>query len=536
MKNNKVLTFLILVTFLFGSSCSSDFLDKQPHSALSSDTFWKTASDAEAGLTAIYDALQVGRGSLGWSMMGLFDLLTPVGHCRQGSINGIAAGNHDVSNGTTKGLWQNSYRGVVRANDFLANVDNMEVNDAEAELLKQYKGEAQFLRAMFYFHLADMFGDVPLFTHVPTVDDAFAEKSSKAEVLALVKSDLDAAAQVLPEQASVAGRATKGAALAMRAKVAMLEEDWSSAKSALDQVMGLGYDLVPDYNNVISIENENNEEVIFDIQFIYANDAEAGGTHEKLYGNRSAEGSGWSWVQPALWFVDKFERIDENPEYTIEDERIPAEVYDYFEGLDPRMDATILRPGARFLDYRNENILLPYEMRNLNHSQTKLQMRKYVIPGDFDRTLSNDCPLNFIVLRYADILIMKAEVEANLAGGAANVSQDVLDATINKVRARASELLPAYTTGSITMENIYDEYIKEISFEGWMYFNFKRWGWIEQNDGYEVKGLTVNNDGVSFNPKPIQTRIFEAPKHYFFPIPESEMERAENLTQNPVWE
>ncbi|TKG94912.1 RagB/SusD family nutrient uptake outer membrane protein [Puteibacter caeruleilacunae] len=536
MKKIRYTAFTLIITLLFASSCSDDFLDKQPNGALSVSTFWQTADDAEAGLTAIYDALQVGRGQFGWSMMGLFDLLTPIGHCRQGSVNGVAAGNHDVSNGQTKGLWTNSYRGVVRANDLLTNIDNIEVSEADAERVKQYKAEAQYLRAMFYFHLADMFGDVPLFSHVPEVEDAFMEKSSKEAVIDQIITDLDAAIAVLPVEASVAGRATKGAALTMRAKVAMMEEDWSGAKAAIDQVLTLGYDLVPNYSDVISIDNENNEEVIFDIQFIFANDAEGGGTHEKLYANRSSEASGWSWVQPALWYVDKMERIDPDPDYVIEDDRIPAEVYDYFEGRDPRMDATILRPGSHFLDYRNIDILHPYEMRNLNHSQTKMQMRKYVIEGDYDRTLSNDSPLNFIVLRYADVLLMKAEVEAKLAGSAASLSQDMLDATINKVRARASELLPAYTAGNITMENIYDEYIKELGFEGWMYFNFKRWGWIEMNDGYEVMGLTVNNDGVSFNSTPIQTRIFEAPKHYFFPVPESEMERAENLTQNPYWE
>ncbi|MCL3781423.1 RagB/SusD family nutrient uptake outer membrane protein [Prolixibacteraceae bacterium JC049] len=535
-KNIRIVTMFVLATLFFASSCSEDFLDKQPHNALSPGTFWSTTADAEAGLTAIYDALNVGRGQFGWGMMGLFDLLTPVGHCRSGSINAIAAGNHDPNGGQTRSLWENSYRGVVRANDLLVHIDQIEVSETDAALIEQYKAEAKFLRAMFYFHLADMFGDVPLFTTVPTVEDAFAEKSTKAEVLNLVKSDLDAAIAVLPETASVAGRATKGAALGMRAKVAMMEKDWSTAQSNLNQIMTLGYELETDYAEIFDVDNEGNGEVIFDIQYIFANDAESGNTFEKLFGNRSAEASGWSWVQPGLWFVEKFEHIDENPEYTIEDDRISAEIYDYFEGRDPRMDATILRPGAHFLDYRNISILHPYEMRNLNHSQTKLQMRKYVIDGDYDRTLSNDSPLNWIVLRYADILLMKAEVEAQLAGGAGAVSQDVLDATINKVRQRASDKLPLYTAGNITMENIQDEYVRELGFEGWMYFNYKRWQLLEMNDGFEVRGLTVNNSGVSFNASPIQTRVFESPKHYFFPIPTSEMERAENLTQNPVWE
>ena len=554
MKNIKHILILLLLSVMT-FSCAEDFLDKAPMDQLSSATFWSDEKDAQAGLIAIYDALQPPtdgnpyRGCASWASLGVLADITPIGFERQNQrLRPVGDGVHDGSNVYLATAWTLGYRGIVRANDFLTNIDNIEFSGANAEQAKNImKGEAMFLRAMNYYWLVELFGDVPLFTHVPTVEDASTPRSPKSEVIKLIKEDLTFAIANLPRRADAEiGRATKGSAMALLVKTALYDRDWATAASVSEDIMELGdYDLVPDYGDVININNENNEEVIFSVQHVFNNDAEDGSYVEKLYGNASSSGNGWTFIQPTLWFVEQFERIIENPQEGVDyvnegglnsngQPKIPNEIYEYFEGRDPRLDHTIIRPGARFLDKNDVNILYPHEMIGALHSFTGMHMRKYVMPGS-GSALDWDGPLDYIVFRYADILLCHLEAVA-MRDGVDNVSQEVLNNTINKVRARASVLLPQYPAGNITMDDIYRERICELGFEGWTYFDMKRSGMIEINNGYQVRGLSVVvNQTVSFNPSGIgNVRIFDPAVHYVWPIPSDEIQKSSNaLVQNP---
>ena len=522
---------VLLTVLLFG--CHEDTLDTVPLGALSEDSFWKTEGDAQAGLTAIYDAMQSDFRHLGWGNMAIFDLFTQIGRVRNGGFNAIANGTYDPSSGVIRDLWRTNYKGVVRANDFITHIDAIEM---DAAIKARLTGEAKFLRAMFYFMLVDNFGDIPLFETVPTVEDALVSRSPKAEVVALMKSDIEFAIANLDASytGNNVGRATIGAATALKVKIALIDQDWATAATAAEQIMGMGYDLVPNYSYIFSPSNENNEEVIFDIQYIFQNDAETGNQYEKLFAPRGAAASGWSWVQPTLFLVDKFEVIDANPTYVVEDSRIPTEIYDHFEGRDPRMDATIIRPGAHFVETSGDKIH-PFQMRNLGNTQTRFWARKYVIEGPTGSSFSRDGPVNWIVFRYADVLLNYLEAVAERDGGAASVSQGVLDATINKIRTRASNLLPLYTAGNITMEDIRDERIRELAYEGWHFSDMKRWETINTNNGFQVLGLNTSNNTVKLSTNPIATRVWES-KHRLFPIPQSEIDINPNLKpQNTGW-
>ncbi|BDD11720.1 membrane protein (plasmid) [Fulvitalea axinellae] len=532
---------LVLYLAVMFSACSDSFLDKQPYNKLSEASFWKDLNDAEAGLTSVYDVLQVSNTSMGWSAMAYFDMITPIGYNRPANsakFREIARGDHDGRNGAVNALWTNSYRGIVRANDFLTHIDDIEaISENDQSRKQRYTAEARYLRGMFYFHLVDLYGGVPLFESVPKIEDQLAVRSSREEVMAFVIADFDYAIANLPAVPTEIGRATEGAARTMRAKVAMLEKDWQTAIEQTTAVMGLGYTLQDNYADIFKLENENNSEVIFDIQYVSQNDAEPGAKFQKAFSNASSQANGFSWIQPTRWLLDKYEVIDPEPEYIIEDNRISKEVYDYFEGKDPRLDANFLRPGAYFTDRENNDVLYPYQMQKYTLAATGMNMRKYVIEGKNETASSNDSPLNWIILRYADVLLMRAEAEAEQRGGAANVPQDILDATINVVRYRASDLLPKYMAGSLTMEQIQDEYMRELPFEGWMYFNFRRWRLMHLNDGYQPKGLKITKKSVKLSGAPVlETRAFDESKHYIFPIPEQERDLAPNLEQNPEWE
>lgn len=548
--NNLVIILILAVT---AASCADDFLDKNPKDQLSSSTFWADENDANAGLIAVYDALAPTTwqnpelACVSWASMGILADITPIGFERQDHrLKPVADGLHDGSLFSIMQPWRLNYRGIVRANDFLANIDGIEFSGANAAKVKNsMKGEARFLRALYYYMLVELYGDVPLFTKVPTVDDAQTPRSPVADVVALIKEDLDfAVANLLTASEVESGRATKGAAMALQVKTALFQKDWSTAANVSGAMMDMGYALVPDYADIISIDNENNEEIIFNVQHISGSDAEPGGFYEYFYANASSASGGWSFVQPTLWFVDQFERIIDNPQEGVDyvneggknedgSYKIPAEIYEYFEGRDPRLDHTIIRPGAHFIDKNDNDILYPHQFLGPKNAATGLVMRKYVLEGSGGP--KRDSPLDIVIFRYADILLCHLEAVA-MRDGVASVSQEVLDKTINAVRARASADLPKYTAGNITMNDIYRERICELGFEGWTYFDMKRSGMIEINNGFEVKGLSITpNVTIEFNSNPIgNVRKFDPNKHYLWPIPIDEIERSNNVVvQNP---
>lgn len=522
----KILLFISII-MLF-ASCE-DLLDKQPLDRISEATFWLSPKDADAGLQACYDVLQcTGKSkNAAYELWGMMDVLTPISYSRVGGYNQIAEGTHDPSSGTVLDYWRNAYKGIVRCNDLLDNIDNIDYPDSELDIKARIKGEAAFLRALYYYKLAIAFGDVPLILEVQEVSESMVERAPLNQVISAMLTDLDVAINSLPVgpyTGSDVGRVTKGAALTLKTKIHLFEENWSEAAASAKQVIDLNvYSLQPEFSSVFNWQNENNSEVIFDIQFISF--VEDGASFDKMYASRSHSAWGWSWLTPTSWLVDKFERIDDNPDYTVEDKRISTEVYEYFEGRDPRLDNTIIRPGAHTIVEKNLDKLYPYQVRNYHHSKTGMLTRKCIIEGDGG--IPYDSPINWILFRYADVLLMYAEAKKQLG----QLDQVTADLTINAIRARASDKLPLYSATEISLQDIYDECIRELAFEGWMFARFKRWDMLKLNDGYQVKGIATNASSCVIMTNPIVTREY-SDHHKWWPIPQSEREINPNLTQN----
>lgn len=525
MKNKIILLTIMLGLF---ASCE-DLLDKQPLDRISEATFWLSPKDADAGLQACYDVLQSSRNGMNatYEMWGMMDALTPISYSRQNAYNTIAEGTHDPNNRIVSSYWNWGYKGIARCNDVLDHIDDIPYPENELNIKERVKGEASFLRALYYYKLVMAFGDVPLILSIQEVSESLIPRASQADVIAAMHGDLDVAINSLPVSYSGAdvGRATKGAALTLKTKTHLLEKDWSGAASSAKQVIDLGvYSLQPTLKDVFNWQNENNSEVIFDIQFIsYVGD---GATFDKMYATRSHSSWGWSWLSPTLWLVDKFEKIEDDPEYVIEDDRIQPEVYEYFEGRDPRMDATILRPGGHTIVEKGLDKLYPYGITNFHHSKTGLTIKKTIIEGDGG--IAYDSPNNWVLFRYADVLLMYAEAKKELG----QLDQATADLTINAIRARASDKLPLYNAGDITIENIYDECIRELAFEGWLFPRFKRWNMLKLNSGFEVMGMATNASSCAFASSPVVTRQY-FDYHQWWPIPQQELDINTNLTQNP---
>ncbi len=530
----KIKISLLAVLVMLLAACEN-VLDKQPLDKISEATFWLSPADAEAGIQACYDALQCAGTSknLSYELWGMMDCFTPLAHARDGGRFQIASGTFDPSNAVVAEVWASAYRGVVRCNDFLMHIDDIPFADNEAGRKSRMKGEASFMRALYYYQLTLIFGDVPLILEIQNVSEAMVERTPQAQVIQAIYDDLDVAINSLPESYSGSdiARASKGAALTLKTKVQLLEEDFAgaaiSAKAVIDSDV---YTLQPSFPDVFNMQNENNSEVIFDIQFISF--VQDGNCFDKMYATRAHSSWGWTWIHPSLWLVDKFERIDENPQYTIEDARIQPEVYNYFEGRDPRLDWTIIRPGAHTIGEGNVDMLYPYGVTGYTHSRTGMTVRKTIIEGDGG--IAYDSPNNWILFRLADVLLMYAEAKTETLSGTIT-DASVYDA-INQVRSRASDKLPLYEVGSLTkeemIENIRNESIRELAMEGWLYARFKRWDWLKLNDGFKLMGMKTNGDICTFADSPILTcQYFDY--HKWWPIPQQEREINPNLTQNP---
>src|SRR5690606_9517669 len=305
------------------------------------------------------------------------------------------------------------------------------------------KGEARFLRGLYYFMLENYYGGVPLILEEPDPDtQSDLPRTPREEVVAQIIKDLDSAALVLPEvkyTAGDVGRATKGAALALKARVLLYEASplfnesndptrWQTAADAAKEVIDLapeaGYDLYPNYRGLFLPQNENNEEVIFDVQYLFPDN---GNSFDLI-------GSQYNTNAPLLDLAEAYEMKNG---LLITD---PASEYDPanpYKDRDPRLYATIVYPGDTY-----KGIPATPEI----YKQTGYAMKKYTIydtekpPADKSDLKAGQSETNFIVLRYADILMMYAEALNEINPGDAAILS-----SINKIRERVD--MPAIPSG-----------------------------------------------------------------------------------------
>jgi tetratricopeptide (TPR) repeat protein len=352
-------------------------------------------------------------------------------------------------------------------------------------------GEAYFLRAHYYFILARYFGDVPLVTKpLSSDDDLFPARNPVSDIYDLIISDLKNAITLLPQKSTYSqkdmGRASKGAAYGILAKVYLTLGNYQEAVNMATQVEGLGYSLNPNYADNFNIENENSQESIFEVQYasdggysFWDNENQASWA-SPFMGPRGANfvGGGYGWNQPTQEFMNQYE-----------------------DG-DARKDITTLYQGCPSFDGKD------YES---SYSYTGYNVRKFLVPLSIVPSYDNS-PLNFPVLRYADVLLMKAEALNELG----QTSQ--AETYLNRIRNRAG--LSNIQTG-LSQNDFRDAVLKErrleLAFEGQRWFDLIR----VENGQYGLDFLhSIGKSNAS-------------QKHLLFPVPQIEIDRNPKLTQNP---
>lgn len=404
----KKIIIILFVATIFSGGCNEDLLDKTPLDKITAGSF-----DVDLAIVGVYDALQLSSLTHYYPY---YDALTPIGYARY-TGNGfypIQAGYHDQFHYYFATVWSQGYEGIFRANDFLEKVEGVEMDEAKKT---RFIAEARFIRAFVHHRLTLVFGDIVFLDHVTGVDEGRTlTRIPKAEVISKIIQDLDFAIENLPVTQTDIGRITKGTALGLKARIYLYQNDWSNVKSVTEAIFALNeYSLLPSYNDIFLFTNENNSEVLFDVQFI-GPDVGEGNSFEHLVGYKDRMRNGWFHVQPTKDLVDLYETTDGSP----------IDPNDEYANRDSRFYTTVLFPGATI--YGSE---YSTSTKTFRKGTTKFALRKFIIEDDggIANARSFDASNNWIIIRYADILLMWAEAENELNGPSTSV-YDV----VNQVR------------------------------------------------------------------------------------------------------
>jgi hypothetical protein len=522
---NKISLIIILLPVLV-SSCKKDFLDRQPLTEYSESTLWTGVNDATAASNACYSNFEDGQEVV------YFDVVSDNAHDAYPWEWWQQFGNLQLLSPNNSGR-KYDYVTITRCNWFLANIDKTPMDQV---LIDRMKGEVRFLRAYQYFVRSQLYGDFPLITKLLTPEEANTiERTPKAQVVDFILKELDEASQVLPDSydGDDRGRITKGAALALKARVELFNDKFTESAATAKQVMDLGvYSLFSDYQELFRMKNEYNSEIILDRAYTEADPNLTIGL--MVLAPESTPGGGWSSVNISQSLVDTYEMANGK---TIDDPTSGYNVDKPFVNRDPRLLQTIIVPGASYAGI----IFNPFDPNSLDYwptyNYTGYVGRKYIhFKSDYSDLYK--AGLNIPLIRYAEVLLTYAEakIEAN------QIDNSVYDA-IDKVRERAG--MPdvdqaKYATQEQLRSLIRRERRVELALEGLRWYDIQRWkigAQVMNGPFYGARESTIDANGnvtyTSPNHIKIEDRVFDPAKNYLWAIPQSERDLNKNISQNP---
>lgn len=522
----KIVLLVIICTVLFQVSCNNeDFLDQPLRGRQELDDFFSTPQNAESFVNGIYRKVN---GESWWQVtmprqineMATDDNWSGNTAQPRPDITGIAAYNVFAGSTYFNSFWENHYIGITRANISLERIPAVKMDEATKSRLL---AEAHFLRAFFYFELVRSFGGVPIVTtYTELLEPSISDKlrSSVPEVYTLIEDDLQKAVAALPLRSQYSskdiGRATKGAAQSLLAKVYLTQEKWNLAQTTANEVINSGeYKLEPNFANIYSVDNHHGVESIFEIDYI-TNPAfsEIGAQLPITNGSRGDQG--WGWGSPTSDLENAF--LSENDNI-----RLRSTIIKHGEPVfgDPAVTSFNGLPSENKSGRTNRKFYVPVGKRAVPYARGQIAMP-------------------YIHLRLADVLLMHAE--------AAYFNNDLTSAltSLKKVRDRVQLSTNMSLTGNALRDAIWKERRLELALEHHRLFDLRR----QKINGVPRIALLMGPNGtfVKFN-KEVSTDAFETTNlneaqdkgsffdigiHLLWPIPPAEIQLSKgNITQNP---
>lgn len=565
----------ICLIALFFASCDN-FLDREPKSLPMVGSFYQSEQEMIGGLTGVYSTVKWIQNASSATIQTSLNGWDDFGLARSPEIG---EGNHKTNDRTVASFWKYAYETINCANSFIHGMERGE-NVVSQTKYDTMQSEAKVLRAWAYFWLINMFGDVPYFT-APLKSEEYYNQTRipKEEIIPNLYKDLDDAALHLDWLPTQRGRVSRSVAYGLKARIAFYNKDYRTAAEATNKVIKeAGLDLNPNYLDLFQYSKQKanvNHEIMFELMYSY--DQRHAYHHlPMIIGSRNA--GSWSGMFPGQSLIDQFEctdgkRIDESELYNPQK---PS------ENRDLRLKVSISMPGDRIssfskpdfiydvhnptTDFWDESIGGWKKGTNQDYSNVygpRLNGVGYLYGkysyGDKSETIEQTRQ-SFIFMRYAEILLTYAEAKIELN----ELDNDVV-AAINKVRVRAKQ--PTVENSGVDVKNQYEmqrlvrrERNVELNGECFRWLDIRRWKIAEITMPGSVYGYASTAENVQKMKTPTfgskggindlnnipsysdteyrfkrDNRVFEVPKHYLFPIPQSECDLNENLKQNEGW-
>ena len=534
--------YIVLALTITLSACSKNFLDRAPLDQYSDETYWTSEQDAVKFASRVYEFMPSADFFVCYEGMSdnAFSKTASWGNTLR---NAQLIGNSTfvVTTDNLGDEWK--YDQVRHCFEFLQNVDK--VPDMNEALKKRLIAEVKVALAYRYFIMASLYRDVPLVMKVFTdVKESDVAQDKKAAIIAQVLKWLDEAASALPTSytGDDRGRFTQGAALSLKARVLLYNGQYPEAAAAAKSVMDLHvYSLYPDYYNLFQMEGDYSAEDV--ISYIHVKETKPNGLRD-IAGINSVSG-GTLYLDPLPSLVDDYESVNGYYPYTTD----PAyDVHAPWKNRDPRLAATIFYPGSML---PNNKVYDPINNTLDKINGDKATYTGYAFKKIFDKTdleVRDNGGNDWKILRYGEVLLTYAEA-ANEATGP---SAEVINA-LNEIRTRAhmpgvneTFALNNWALNQTTLRTfIRHERRIELAGEGHRYFDILRWkigqqvlkGPIYTLDASQ--GLSdIDNTNGKTNKYPktkLEERYFNSDKFYVWPIPQSILDQARNLQQQPEW-
>lgn len=538
---------ILTLALLSVAGCSHDLLDKAPVDRITSDVVWSDAGLVRTYVNSKYRDLGFGFNWNGDELMwasasdeSMFSHDYGMWAINKGEITptnlAILGSGPSEYNGNMN-PWSKNYRYIRDANVFFDRIGTVPTDSAQR---RQLTGEMTFLRAFRYFDLVRNYGGVPLITRTFALGEDFGtvQRATLAESINFVVSEADRAAALLPLSYPGTGRATRGAALALKSRMLLYAASplyagttdatrWRAAAQAAKAVIDAGaYKLYPNYQQLFL--TANNPEIIFN-----RIETQQGDSYLNLERWNGPNGyGGWGGNVPTQNLVDTYETMDGQ---AITEATSGYDPQNPYVNRDPRFYATVLFNGA---PYRGRTVQIfqpggldgPNGPEAFNTTPTGYYLRKFITESR-DLGNANGSPAPWVYFRLGEMLLNYAEAQNEAAGPDASVYD-----AVNQIRARVSmPALPAGLTQAQMRERLRRERQVELAYEEHRYYDVRRWKIANVTENQPVRGVTASRNAagnVVYTYQVVQERRF-GDRNYFLPIPLKETQANPNLQQNP---
>jgi hypothetical protein len=531
---------LVIVAGLTFTACND--LDQFPTSKFTEGNYWNSEDKAQSVLNMAYS--QMYDAGYFFNTEALSDNAYQI---RISDEKTISSGQANAATGRFANEWGACFNGIKTCHILLENIDL--IPDMDETLKERMKAEARFIRAWLFFRLATWYGDVPLFTKDITLSESKTiSRTSHDGVLTFVRNELEDIASILPTNRQYAeddrGHITAGAAIALKARTYLYENDWQNVAATCERLIGTTtygeYSLFDSFTGLFAVDNEYNDEMMLDISYIPS---------LRLWNNfvdfaPPSAGQRVCAMTPTQELVDDYIMLNGK---SIKESGSGYDENNPYVNRDPRMDATIVRHGSFFitrpsLDSRTLTIHTQpgsttdetelkdvYTGTGETASRTGYYIRKYYDPT---ANASFESSLNLILIRYADVLLMYAEAKAELN----QLDAAVWNNTVRAIRQRAgfTEAGALDFPGTTGLRDIIRrERRSELAFEGTRIHDIRRWHTAETVLNQPAHGAKFAENNTKYIT--LEQRSFNPERDYWWPVPQGDKDKNSNLGQNPKY-